>query len=110
MTQLPSIFTDSVSALHGNSSGVDICGDRYYSILSSPTAAVSALNNSESFINPYDGTIYLYTENRDTVGTHTAIVSVGLANYLLVTAASQTFDITIEPCKISSYKANNPTA
>ncbi len=72
------MFTDSVSALRGTGSGVDICGARTYSIASAVNSASFALHSTELLINSATGAISLYTANKLTVGTHTATVTVGL--------------------------------
>ena len=64
---------------HGT--GADTCGARKYSITSVPTSPASALSTTELTIDSATGLISLYTANSQTVGTHTATVSVSLANY-----------------------------
>ena len=87
------MFTDSASVIYGN--GVDVCGDRDYSIVS--TTRVEPLSSTELKINPTTGLISVYTENNATIGTHFVSVTAWLPNYRTVRKATATFKIKIEP-------------
>ena len=87
------MFTDSASVIYGN--GVDICGDRDYSMIS--TTRVEPLSSAELKINPTTGLISVYTENIATIGTHLVSVTAWLPGYPNVPKATATFQIKIEP-------------
>ncbi len=87
--------SDSVSAL----SSANACGGYQYSISITQTTASAALSTADLTIDSTTGVIQLYTANFNTVGTHTATVTVKLASYPSPTV-SVTFTITIidDPC------------
>ena len=70
--------TDSASVNHATDF---FCGEYQYSISSSATYANAALNTTELEINPTTGEIKVFSDRRETVGTHSATVTIGLANY-----------------------------
>jgi hypothetical protein len=73
--------SDSVSS----QSSSNACGDYQYSFSSVTTTASAALtfnlSPSDLTIDSATGQIRLYTANSNTVGTHTATVTVSLASY-----------------------------
>ncbi len=89
--------SDSVST---QSSTATACGSYQYSISNFATTASTALSTSDLSIDSATGQIQLYTANSNTVGTHTAQVTVSLVNYSSQTA---TFTITIDKCELTSF-------
>jgi hypothetical protein len=83
--------TDSVSS---QSSTANVCGNYIYSVSSIKTTAVQSLSTSELTIDSNSGLIQIYTANFNTVGTHTATVTVSLVGYPAISSII-TFIITI---------------
>jgi len=54
-------------------------------------------------IDATSGLVSLYTENSGAVGTHIAAVTASLARYPSIPAVTATFQITIEPCYVTSF-------
>ena len=79
------------------------CGNRAYTISSTPSTGVTALSSSELTINPTSGLIQLYTANKATIGTHTGTVTASLSLYTNVASVSSTFSITIQPCIVTAF-------
>ena len=79
----------------------DICGDRIYTITSTPvtTPDTTPLTSGVDLRVDTGGSIRLYPSKNTQVGTHTAILTGKLANYPSITL-SNSFTITIEPCVI----------
>ncbi len=69
--------SDSVSTI----SSTNACGSYQFSISSAQTTASAALSASDFSFDSATGQIQLYTANSNTVGTHTATVTVSLVNY-----------------------------
>jgi hypothetical protein len=90
--------SDSVSAL----SSANACGGYHYSISSVATTPSAALSASDLLIDSATGVIKLYTANFNTVGTHTATVTVSLASYSSISHTA-TFTITIDKCELTSF-------
>jgi hypothetical protein len=90
--------SDSVSAL----SSANACGGYHYSISSVVTSASAALSASDLTIDSATGVIRLYTANSDTVGTHTATVTVSLVSDSSISQTA-TFTITIQKCELTSF-------
>jgi hypothetical protein len=72
---------------------MNACENYLYSISSVANSAVTALDSAT-------GLIQLYTANSNTVGTHTATVTVELVSYPTV-SQKFAFVITIEKCKVT---------
>jgi hypothetical protein len=89
--------SDSVSS----QSSENACGGYHYSISSVINTASAALSATELTIDS-TGQIRLYTANSDTVGTHTATVTVSLVSDPSISQTA-TFTITIEKCKFTSF-------
>jgi hypothetical protein len=89
--------SDSVSSQFS----ANACGGYQYSISSVATTAAATLSMSELTVDSTTGLIKLYTANSNTVGTHTATVTVKLVSYPTI-SQTVTFTITIEKCKVTS--------
>ena len=81
-----------------------------YSISSTPTAPAMALTSTELSIGLTSGLISIYTANSTKIGTHSAVLSVGLANYTGVSKVNQSFQITINPCFVTSFTSLTPSS
>jgi hypothetical protein len=101
----PHYETQTVTASYSvstSSSTATACGSYQYSISSVSTTTSAALSASDLLIDSATGQIRLYTANSDTVGTHTATVTVSLASYPSISQTA-TFTITIDKCKLTSF-------
>jgi hypothetical protein len=93
--------TASDSVISSQSSP-NACGNYQFSISSVPTTASTVLSTSDLTIDTATGVIKLYTANSNTVGTHTATVTVSLVSDSSITQTA-TFTITIEKCELTSF-------
>ena len=76
--------TASTTVLLGTQTFINACGNYLYSIISIKNSASQTLS-ADLTINSSTGEIKLYTASQNTVGTHTATVTVSLVNYPSIT-------------------------
>ncbi len=79
VTQNFGVFDDLISFTYG--AGSKLCGHVNYSLISVPNPGVVPLSSTELTIDLASGLISLYTENSETIGTHSVTVSCSLVDY-----------------------------
>ena len=103
VTQQVAAVQDAISIATG-STGTQYCGNRLYSITSVISTATTGLDSSSLSIGSNDGLISVQSTNNAQIGTHTATVTVSLADFSAVSSVSATFTITILACAVTSVK------
>ena len=104
VTQQVAAVQDAISIATG-STGTQYCGNRVYSITSVIGAtATTGLDSSSLSIGLNNGIISVQSTNNAQIGTHTATVTVSLADFPAVSSVSATFTITILACAVTSVK------
>ena len=84
-------MTDTVSATYGSSDGLEFCGERVYSLLSSHSAFITIDQRS----------IVAVSSDVADIGEHTITIMVALKNYPEMQTQTS-FKVTINPCPIDT--------